>query len=96
MIVEAGDDILGGQGLAVVELNALADVEHPGLGIRGWLKGLRQFTDQFTGVGHLGEVVAAGEDHAGAEAVFGGRRIQHVGGGAVPGRHPEQAAPLGR
>ena len=56
MVPEGVDDILGIQGLAVVEFDPLSNLEHPRRRVRGGVPALRQLRYQLTGNRHFGMV----------------------------------------
>ena len=95
VVVEAGDDVLGRDGLAVVELDALADLECPGLGIGRGVPLLGQFGRQLVHFVDGGEVVEeAAHAHARREAVLERRRINGIGGRTVAKADPQRTAAL--
>ena len=57
MVVERGKHIFGCHGFAIVEFNALTQVEHPSLAIGGFVA-FGQLSDQLTIIANFGQVVA--------------------------------------
>ena len=97
MMPEGVDDIPGVERLAVVELDALANLEHPRLRVRGGVPALRQLRNQLTRGRHLGQVVAdlaeQYVDHVGIQNEPG---VQDVAGRATRGPDAQPTALLRR
>jgi hypothetical protein len=96
MVVDRGHHVPGVQGLAVMELNPLTQLESPLNGVVRGLPALRELGDEFVGVAYLREVIAQAVPDELHVAVGKGRRIKGVGGRAVPDSDAEAAAFLRR
>ncbi len=95
MVLERGNHILGVKGLAVVEFDALAQVERPLGGVRRHVPGFGDFGHQLTVIGHFGQLVvdrAADELHV---KVFEGSGIEGIGGRTVADSQSQSAALVG-
>ena len=93
VVVDRSHHIVGVEGLAVVELHPLADLEAPSPGIGGCLPALRQL--RFEPVdGDLGEVVVLSIVEHRHVVVLERRGVQRVGGRAVGNADPKLPAPL--
>ena len=96
MVAEGGDHVGRGDGLAVVEGDALAQLEHPVLGIVARLEALGQVGNDATLGVDLGQAVAHRAPADGAGHLIGiGGGVERVGGGAMPHAHAEVPALLG-
>ena len=97
VMVERGDDVVGIERLAVVELHALAQLEGPGRGIGRSVPALGQLADEIAVRRDFGQVVAQlAETDVDHVAVEGLRRIEHVARAAAGDGDPQPPALLGR
>ena len=95
MMVDGGDDVLGGHLPPIVIRHALAQLEGPGGDIGRCLPALGQLADQRAVTGHLGQIAVVRVGHGDREAVLMGPRIEAVGGRAVTRAQAHVAALLG-
>ena len=95
VMVDGGDDVLGGDFAAVVEGHPLAQLEGPGADVGRCLPALRDLTGKRAVPGHLRHVVVVPVGHRDGEAVFMGRRVEAVHGLAVRLAHAHDPALLG-
>ena len=95
-MVDGGDNVLGGQRLAIVELRPLAQPEDPRLGIFRGLETLGGIAGHLAVGLDLGQARAQGSPAEQAvEGVGPGGRVEGVGRGAAADADPEGAALLG-
>ena len=93
VVVDGSHHVVGVESLAVMEFDALANLEAPGGGIRRGLPALGQLRLEAVDR-YLGEMVVLGHVENRHVAVLEGRRIQGVGGRAVGDPDPELSALL--
>ena len=84
VIIVGLDDIVGGNGLAIMEGQAFAQLEHPFRGAVGGLEALGQMRLNGVLLVDMGQLGAEDADrHVELEGVGPGRGIERVGGGAM-------------
>src|SRR5262249_40454455 len=90
MMVEGGDDVVGVERLAIVERDALAELEPPSLCILGGLDGLGELGNGLTVGSDLNQVVV---DRAPEADIDDGRRTPGRGVVGIIGVRMRQAKP---
>jgi hypothetical protein len=93
VVAEGGDHVIGGHAFAVVEGEALVQLEDPGRGVGGGLEALGQIADHVAPGVHLGQAVGARSPERDLRAhVRPSARIEAVGGGPLWNAEACQAA----
>ncbi|MCY1363705.1 hypothetical protein D9M69_504810 [compost metagenome] len=95
-MVERGDHVGRLKGLAVMELDAVAQGEGPDLGVGRWLPALCQLAHQLAGVADFRQVVVDGVPHRLHVVVAVGTGVEGIGGRARGDAELEVPAALGR
>ena len=92
VVVDRRQHVFDGERLAVVELDALANLEAPDSGVVRGLPAFRQIGLELAGLADLRQHVVGGEVDLPHEVVLIGPRIERVGRRAVPDTGPYVAA----
>ena len=95
MMIDGENHIIGVEGLAVVEFDAVAQFEDPGSGIRRGFPALREFPDNASIRCHFRQVVAAGPGRHDVVRIEQSCPVETVRRGAAAHRRAKQPAAPG-